>query len=370
MKKNFSILMAGMIVSLAALTSCEKNELHSQSDINNLEPQSGTLSICVSDGIATKGIVSAAGDTLNNEINHIQIWVFDAAGRLVTSGGKAFEEHTSATSSSASDTVKVGGVLYNVSGLKVYALTNSAAEASQWASVSSEEDLLACVSGLASNTVPCMAAIGSKDNLKFTKDTLVSIPVRRFGSQIILKNVTTAFASTAYAEKSFVLTDIFLTNVQPACPYSQVAANDTVVDNWYNKMRLEDKVSDALDGLIAERDLDTDIKNGMSTVRHFYCYPNTTPLADDTHDTTAFCARRTRLVLATLLGDRVTYYPITLPKSATGALESNKRYIINDVKITGPGVDDPEDPIGERGTVTYSITIQDWETGETWSETY
>ena len=116
--------------------------------------------------------------------------------------------------------------------------------------------------------------------------------------------------------------------------------------------------------------INLDIKNGMSTMRHFYCYPNTTLLADDTHDTTAFCERRTRLVLATLLGDEVTYYPITLPKNASGALESNKRYIISDVKITGPGVDDPEDPIGERGTVTYNVTILDWETGETWIENY
>lgn len=369
MKRNYYALLAGLTVSLAALTSCGKNDLQpAYSDIN--VPQFGTLSFCIPDGIATKGVVSTDADTLNNEINHIQIWVFDSAGKLVTSGGKAFSSHTSATASSASDTVKVGGVLYNVDGLKVYALTNSAAESSQWASVASEDELLACVSDLKDNTVECMAAIGSKDNLKFSKDTTVTIPVKRFGSQIILKNVTTAFASTAYSNKTFVLTDIFLTNVQPTCPYSQVAANDSIVENWYDKMKLEDKVSDALDSLIAERDLSLDIKNGMSTVHHFYCYPNTTPLADDTHDTTAFCARRTRLVLATLLGDEVTYYPITLPKSANGTLESNKRYIISDVKITGPGVDDPEDPIGERGTVTYNVTIRDWETGETWSENY
>lgn len=369
MKRNCCILLAGLTVSLAALTSCEKSVIENV-ETSSAIPQKGDVSICVSDIVATKGVVSAVGDTLNNEINHIQIWVFDSAGKLVTSGGKAFSSHTSATASSASDTVKVNGVLYNVDGLKVYALTNSAAESSQWASIVSEEDLLSCVSDLKDNTVKCMAAIGCKDNLKFSKDTTVSIPVKRFGAQILLKNITTAFASTAYASRTFVLTDIFLTNVQPTCSYSQVAANDSIAENWYNKMKLEGKVSGALDSLIAERGLNLDIKNGMSTMRHFYCYPNTTLLADDTHDTTAFCERRTRLVLATLLGDEVTYYPITLPKSASGALESNKRYIISDVKITGPGVDDPEDPIGERGTVTYNVTILDWESGETWIENY
>ena len=367
-RKTFSLL-AGLAVSLFSLFSCENSSLETGEAVS-ITPQKGNLSICVSDIVVTKGVVGAVGDTLNNEINHIQIWVFDSAGKLVTSGGKAFSSHTSATVSSKSDTVKVNGVLYNVDGLKVYALTNSASESSQWDSVSSEDELLACVSDLKDNTVRCMAAIGSKDNLKFSKDTTVTIPVKRFGAQVLLKNVTTAFASTVYASKSFVLTDIFLTNVQPTCSYSQVAANNSVEENWYNKMKLEGKVSGALDSLIAERNLNLDIKGGMTAMHHFYCYPNTTVLADDTHDTDEFCARRTRLVLATKLGDQVTYYPITLPKSENGTLESNKRYIISDVKITGPGVDDPEDPINERGTITYNVTIQDWETGETWIENY
>lgn len=108
--------------------------------------------------------------------------------------------------------------------------------------------------------------------------------------------------------------------------------------------------------------MDTD--NSYTKEHVFYPYPNPFPRTGNPNgyeDT--WCPRGSMLVIdATMVeSDGVTehpgYYPIILP-----ALERNKTYSIDEVKITRLPGDEPYKPI-ETGESQVTITVNDWELG-------
>lgn len=364
--KIFSALaLAAMMLPLASCNNSEMEPgLRDRGEVN-LSQDMGSIGIGVAEAV---NLTKSTAASENNKINHLKFFIFDASGSLIASADKSFASgsETSATASVKSDTVQVT-VPLGVSGMRIFAVANSKAEADQWTSVTDTTTLKACISKLSSNSIDCMAAIGNADGLTFVKDQTYTVMVKRYGSKVILEKVTTAFKSDAHKALDFKLKALYLTNVQPECPYSQVATNADAA-KWYNQMKFT-SVSAAVDTLIAEKGLDVDIKSGSAAKHYFYCYPNTTVKDGDSHDKTSFTARRTRLVLETLLGAETYYYPIDLPGSDDGTLESNKTYTITDLKITGIGTQDPEDKL-EKGVVACNITIKDWETGESWTVEY
>lgn len=362
--KRQLITVTAIVAAVLGVCSCNNQEMNrsdrsGDGNIGNV----GSISFAVSEtGVATK----STAESNNNKVNHIKLFIFDAGGSLVATADKSFSSPAAVTSTTKSDTVKVT-VPLGVSGMRVFAVANSKAESDQWASVKDTATLKACVSKLSSNTIDCMSAIGDIKDQTFAKDSVYTVNVKRYGSKVILDKVTTAFKSDAHKALDFKLKAIYLTNVQPECPYTQVATNAEAT-KWYNQMKFA-TVSAAVDTLIAEKGLNVDIKSGSSQKHYFYCYPNTVTKEGDSHDKTSFTARRTRLVLETLLGTETYYYPIDLPKSDAGTLESNKTYTVTDLKITGIGTQDPEDKL-EKGIISCNITISDWETGESWTVEY
>ena len=355
-------LLAAAVFGIVACNNSEMETGKTQSkDIFNTAGV-GNVSFGVAESVSfTKSQIASD----NNKIKHIQLFVFDKSGALIASKGKNFSTTTSATSSLASDTVQIT-VPLGVAGMRVFALANSESESEQWSSVKDTATLKKCISKLSSNSADCMSAIGDRDGLTFSRDSVYTVSVKRFGVKVILENITTAFVSSVHQGLDFKLEEIFLTNVQSECPYSQVPI-DTNAAGWINKRGF---VSSDVNDLVAETGLATDLKAGSDVRHYFYCYPNRTVKAADSHDTQGdFTVRRTRLVLKTSLGSETYYYPIDLPGSDTGKLESNKRYTITDLKITGIGVNDPETVL-EKGSISCRITIQDWETGEIWSVEY
>ena len=62
----------------------------------------------------------------------------------------------------------------------------------------------------------------------------------------------------------------------------------------------------------------------------------------------------TRIVIETTLGTSKYYYPINLPEMA-----DNKSYEIEEVVLTRPGSDNPDEPVS-FADATFSINVIDW----------
>lgn len=364
MKKKV-LAVTAIVAAVLGICSCNNQEMDREDKQRpSFEADGfGSVNFAVAENII---LTKSTAESNNNKVNHLKFFIFDQSGSLIASADKSFSTPAAVTSSSASDTVKVT-VPLGVSGMRVFAVANSKADEAQWATVTDTTTLKACISKLSSNTIDCMAAIGDLKDQTFAKEGVYTVNVKRFGAKVILDKVTTAFKSDAHKSLDFKLKAIYLTNVQPECPYSQVASN-AAATSWYNQMTFT-SVSTDVDALIAEKDLDVDMKTGISQKHYFYCYPNTINKEGDSHDKTSFTARRTRLVLETILGTNTYYYPIDLPGSDTGTLENNKTYTITDLKVTGIGTQDPEDKL-EKGVIACNITIADWETGESWTVEY
>ena len=85
-----------------------------------------------------------------------------------------------------------------------------------------------------------------------------------------------------------------------------------------------------------------------------YAYPNA--CADD-HGREAWSARCTRLVVRARLGDRLTYYPVTLDP-----VLPNRHYLV-DLTVAGYGVEHPEDRLSDYANVLPSVTVVPWDDG-------
>lgn len=88
-----------------------------------------------------------------------------------------------------------------------------------------------------------------------------------------------------------------------------------------------------------------------------YAYPN--PTTTDNRDASgAFTVRKTRIVVEATLKGKKTYYPYTFDS----AILRNHYYEITDLKITGAGVDNPED-LPEKSETSFTISVKPWVSG-------
>lgn len=308
MKKSIFAFAA----ALAALVACNKNEATPMQPQNqeSLVPCELTVGIC---GAMTRATAVSADNEA--KVNNLQVFVFRGDDLDAYASVDNAQELT--LSCTAGDRV-------------VYALVN----APDYSAVPGKAVLLAKVSELSANSLTNFEMVGSK-SVTLPQSEKVSIDVNRIASRVVLKKITRSFTSEALQALNFKVDAIYLINVAGNTSYDLSAAPA----KWYNVAENKDELASLLYDAPASL-----ITNGQSysTAHTFYAYPN--DLATNT----------TRLVIETTLGETKYYYPINLPEMA-----ANKSYEIEEVKITRPGSDNPDEPVS-FADATFSINVIDW----------
>lgn len=309
MKKSIFAFAA----ALAALVACNKNDvapMQPQNQPETLKPCELTVGVC---GAMTK----ATAVTTENEakVNNLQIFVFR---------GDDLDAYASV------DNAKEITLSCTAGEREVYALVN----APDYSAVPGKAALLAKVSELSANSLTNFEMVGSK-SVTLPQASTVSIDVNRIASRVVLKKITRNFTSAALQTLDFTVDAIYLVNVAGSTSYDLSAAPAT----WYNVAENKGELASLLYDAPASA-----VANGQSyeTVHTFYGYPN--DLAVNT----------TRIVIETTLGTTKYYYPINLPQ-----MDSNKSYEIEEVKITRPGSDNPDEPVS-FADATFSVNVIDW----------
>ena len=308
MKKSIFAFAA----ALAALVACNKNEATPMQPQNqeSLVPCELTVGIC---GAMTK----ATGVTTDNEakVNKLQIFVFR---------GDDLDAYASV------ENAKELTLSCTAGEREVYALVN----APDYSSVPGKAALLAKVSELSDNTLTNFEMVGSK-SVTLPQTGTVSIDVNRIASRVVLKKITRNFTSAALQALDFTVDAIYLVNVAGNTSYDLTAAPSTWYNIAENKGELASLLADTPTAPIAQG-------QAYDTDHTFYAYPN--DLAVNT----------TRIVIETTLGTSKYYYPINLPEMA-----ANKSYEIEEVVLTRPGSDNPDEPVS-FADATFSINVIDW----------
>lgn len=308
MKKSIFAFAA----ALAALVACNKNDVAPMQPQNqeSLVPCELTVGIC---GAMTKATAVSADNEA--KVNNLQVFVFRGDDLDAYASVDNAQELT--LSCTAGDRV-------------VYALIN----APDYSAVPGKAALLAKVSELSANSLTNFEMVGSK-SVTLPQSEKVSIDVNRIASRVVLKKITRSFTSEALQVLNFKVDAIYLINVAGNTSYD-LSADPA---KWYNVAENKNELASLLYDAPASL-----ITNGQSysTAHTFYAYPN--DLATNT----------TRLVIETTLGETKYYYPINLPEMA-----ANKSYEIEEVKITRPGSDNPDEPVS-FADATFSINVIDW----------
>ena len=298
--------------ALAALVACNKNDVAPMQPQRqeSLVPCELTVGIC---GAMTKATAVSADNEA--KVNNLQVFVFRGDDLDAYASVDNAQELT--LSCTAGDRV-------------VYALVN----APDYSAVPGKAALLAKVSELSANSLTNFEMVGSK-SVTLPQSEKVSIDVNRIASRVVLKKITRSFTSEALQALNFKVDAIYLINVAGNTSYDLSAAPA----KWYNVAENKNELASLLYDAPASL-----ITNGQSysTAHTFYAYPN--DLATNT----------TRLVIETTLGETKYYYPINLPEMA-----ANKSYEIEEVKITRPGSDNPDEPVS-FADATFSINVIDW----------
>ena len=276
----------------------------------SLVPCELTVGIC---GAMTK----ATGVTTDNEakVNKLQIFVFR---------GDDLDAYASV------ENAKELSLSCTAGEREVYALVN----APDYSSVPGKAALLAKVSELSANTLTNFEMVGSK-SVTLPQTGTVSIDVNRIASRVVLKKITRNFTSAALQALDFTVDAIYLVNVAGNTSYDLTAAPSTWYNIAENKGELASLLADTPTAPIAQG-------QAYDTDHTFYAYPN--DLAVNT----------TRIVIETTLGTSKYYYPINLPEMA-----ANKSYEIEEVVLTRPGSDNPDEPVS-FADATFSINVIDW----------
>ena len=309
MKKSIFAFAAAFV----ALVACNKNEatpMQPQNHPETLEPCELTVGIC---GAMTK----ATAVTAENEamVNNLQVFVFR---------GDDLDAYATV------DNAKELTLSCTAGEREIYALVN----APDYSAVPGKAALLAKVSELSANSLTSFEMVGSK-SVTLPQASTVSIDVNRIASRVVLKKITRNFTSAALQSLDFTVDAIYLINVAGNTSYDLTKAPAA----WYNVAKNNNELANLLYDAPASA-----VANGQSyiPVHTFYGYPND------------LSVNTTRLVIETTLGTTKYYYPINLP-----AMESNKSYEIEEVTITRPGSDNPNEPVS-FADASFSINVIDW----------
>lgn len=354
MKKSFIIFFGEVIVlCCAAFVSCSQASVPSVDEPILAEACNVTVSVKAPASIAFARSGLAASDR-EKAYENAYVLVYDSSGVLVDS---------KAWSGSALDFVLPGGSYTFVGALNCgsYVLQKNTLSALN-ASVASLSDDLDYFTMLGQ----------SKASVSGEAVNNVVIVVKRMAAKVILRNVTRSMASPVVAAQSFVIESFYMQNVAGDGIYDEVfnQGSGSVVSTWYNRMKYEPGACDSylykdMRSFALGQGETVDFRTEDDSVV-FYVYPNS--IAVDAHGKDVWSPRKTRFVISAELNGAPTYYPLTFDQSMFSGLsddgiEANHVYAIVGLTITGPGVDDPEDPWVKSVAVDAVIEVADWDEG-------
>lgn len=292
-----------MAAAISAMTACSKE----QSACGELSP-SDNPSITVSiEGSADTRATGIKGDDSDEEkIRSLQVFVFN--GEIIDGYGHIENSKTLTLGCTA-------GVR------DIYAIAN----APDLKDVKSRSELLGKVSALKPEVdgFEMFGLTKDKEIKSDTKDALVHVD--RFAARIKVKKITNALSSPALQNQNFIIESMNISNVAADVDYG--ISSGYQISQWYNQMGFEE---DNNCGNVTSDTVGEPLASGSSyTVQHcFYAYPNSNAFSSDL----TWSPRATMLVLKIRIGTALYNYPIKLP-----ALERNRSYEIDEIKITRPG---------------------------------
>jgi len=225
-----------------------------------------------------------------------------------------------------------------------YALINAPVLAAD-----TEAEFLNHVSSLSENAVATsFEMIGKADfNVDETASQPFPIEVNKICARIKLEKITNSLSapySVLHIKNIYVSNaagDVNLaTALVPAAAYTVI--------KWYNAINGFYSSDAAVDGLLYDNSIATDLANTKSTTgtHYLYTYPNKQNGTD-----------KTRLVVAATIDSDATvyYYPITLPE----AVAPNESFNISNLTITRPGTVNPNEPIVTEACKV-NIAVKPW----------
>ena len=342
MKKiAFLAAVAATLCTVACMVSCNKNDVpetpvpDQEIPAQNAEDEDlCELTVRVNMGEVKTKMVGDLPSNLTSSIYDIQVLVFRPDGYLDAFG--ATHSNWENGELELEKTVKC-----SKGEREVYVLLNCP----DLSAVGTKTEFLASSATLYDEYAKYHQFIGS-DEVSLPAESAVNIEVHRIAARVVIDKITRAFTVSAYANATFTVKKIYLTNVVGSINYG----GDTP-GTWYNKRSHTGGVNGIMDNLNAAI-----LNNESYETRHFFqAFPN--PTEEDSTSST-WCPRHTRLVVEAQLGNDTFYYPITLP-----VLESNKSYEITELILTRIGSTDPDQPVSIQDC-SFEFTIKDWSTVE------
>lgn len=349
MKRNlFAILFAAAMTAV----SCIAEDCDTCPEEQDDKPQA-QLTVKVSTGVDTKAGEYTAEQTYEEQVNDIQIFIFDSNGRL-----NAYQ---------------------TVTGNKAVPITTTYGQKTVWAVVNGPDlKAVKTLDALTKHALDLNAnSVTAGDGFVMTGSASVSVEAAEVAKEITVQRLTSRVAvcnitnnlPVAYA--NMVIESIVLANVVGNQNISGTAA----IETWYNKMGRKDSSpqvqTEIIDGTTYAATYPTltfakpgaTIANGgkHDETYLFYSYPNSTS-TDVAGWTNPFSPRKTKLIVTASIEGVKYYYPVVLKDR----LERNKAYTIN-MTITALGSTDPDKPV-EKGTLTTTIKVADWATGAIYNE--
>ncbi len=354
MQHNIISTVISFVIASAAIQSCSDEPCSICPD--SLDSRKSELTLSVKAAVRTKVGEYLEEQSYEEQINDIQIFIFDSNGRL-----NAYKH--SAQDAPVSITTTYGQK-------KVWAVVNGP----DYSAVRSVSELTAKAIDLNANSVIASEGFVMTGTINVNidrSDVSKELLVQRLVSRVALCSITNNLPA-AYSDMS--IESITLANVVG----NQNVSGTAAVEKWYNQMGRQDGTSDPLhiiDGVdymatypeltfAKPEATEKVIANGSSlnTKYFFYSYPNPTT-TDVTGWSTQFSARKTRLIIRAKINGEIYHYPVVLKN----VLERNKAYTVN-VTITALGSTDPDKPV-EKGTLTTTIKVDDWGVGAIYNET-
>ncbi len=345
--KKISFILAG-ILALAAV-SCNKPAESSVAEAARVNVVVGVKT----PGTRVTGVTPQSGRNDSSEeakVNTLQVFVFN--GDVLDGYGSSTGSTEAVASVTAGERV-------------IYALVNAPTSLS---GITSKATLLSTVSTLVEDGDNFEMVGNTTATLEAeTANNKVSVAVDRLAARVVIRKITNAMENDAMAN-DFKLESVYITNATGDVNYGK--STDYAPAVWYNRRGYE--VNKNL-GAFTYDEIPTAeqtiAKNASySTPHFFYSMPNgyegKVGLAAGE---TAFTPRAVRLLVRVRIAGTLYNYPILFP-----ALESNKSYEIDELKITRTGniddgrhnPDDPDDIDEEKPVVGFEqgfqITVNDW----------
>ena len=301
-------------------------------------------------GESVEGSIRSYTEAKDGEkkVNKLQVLVFDSQGVL-----NAYISQTSLT----------GSITTTLGAKKIWAVVNGP----DLNKVLTESELKATALTLGSNAADSFVMTGSAEHTVTAGNSSCNITVSRLVSRISLDSVTNNMPEALGELK---IQGVYLSNVVG----NQNMAGSAAATTWYNQEGRKDEnplvKEHIIDGKTYMASVPALTYNGSAlNIAHgvtnktqgswlFYTYPNTN-LSGIKGFNSAFQAQSTALVVIATVNGKTQYYPVVLNR--------NKSYSV-DLTVTGLGSDDPNTKI-EKGSATFSVTVEEWGNGASYTET-